>query len=96
VPSVVHDFLAEHDVDPAEIQHFVPHQANRRMLEDLTPGLSLSNARTHYTIDQYGNTGAASIPVTLAEVRNEIRKGDLVLLAAFGGGMAIGLTLLHW
>lgn len=96
VPTAVSDFLASAQVEPDAIAHFIPHQANGRMVQDLVPKLGLPAARTHYTVEKYGNTGAASVPVTLAAAHTEINAGDLVLLAAFGGGMAIGLTLLHW
>lgn len=96
VPPAVSNFLATAQVEPGAIAHFIPHQANGRMLQDLIPQLGLTAARTHYTVERYGNTGAASVPVTIADARTEIKNGDLVLLAAFGGGMAIGLTLLRW
>lgn len=96
VPPAVSDFLASVRVEPSAIAHLIPHQANGQMLQDLVPQLGLTSARTHYTVERYGNTGAASVAVTLAEAHTEINAGDLVLLAAFGGGMAIGLTLLRW
>lgn len=96
VPSAVHAFLREHDVAASLVQHLVPHQANGRMIEDLERRLELPNARTHSTVERYGNTGAAAVPITLADVRDELEPGDLVLLAAFGGGMTCGLALLSW
>ncbi|WP_331618166.1 3-oxoacyl-ACP synthase III family protein [Streptomyces sp. CA-278952] len=96
LPGAVHSLLANAEVDPAEVRHFVPHQANGRMIDELLPELDLSQAVVHRTLEQYGNTGAASLPVTLAAARQEIAPGDLVLLAGFGGGMSTGLMLLRW
>jgi 3-oxoacyl-(acyl-carrier-protein) synthase III len=96
VPAATMAFLADHNVDPAAVRHFIPHQANRRLIESLADELALPAARTHLTVDRYGNTGAASLPVTMADARAEFAAGDLVLLAAFGGGMTIGLALLTW
>lgn len=96
VPTAIREFLDTAGVAHDAVHHFIPHQANGRMLEDLKPQLPLPVARVHYTLERYGNTGAASVPITLAAVQHEIDDGDLVLLAAFGGGMALGLTLLRW
>lgn len=96
VPGAVRSFLAESGYRDDAVRHFVPHQANRRMLADLETKLALPAARTHYTVERYGNTGAASVPITLAEAQHEFTEGDLVVLAAFGGGMAMGLSLIRW
>lgn len=96
VPAAVREFLSGTGVDPAQVRHLVPHQANGRMLLDLAPELGLPHAQAHYTFHHFGNTGAASVPITLTAAKHEIDAGDLVLLAAFGGGMAIGLSLLRW
>ncbi|WP_040161041.1 3-oxoacyl-ACP synthase III family protein [Mobilicoccus massiliensis] len=98
LPPLVAAFLDEAGVDPADVDHFVPHQANRLMLAELFPRLGLTDARMHETIVEYGNTGAASVGITLDEAARagEFDRGDLVLLAGFGGGMAAGLALLRW
>ncbi|EWC64005.1 3-oxoacyl-[acyl-carrier-protein] synthase, KASIII [Actinokineospora spheciospongiae] len=96
LPAAVAGFLAEHGVPGEAVDHFVPHQANLRMLDEVFPTLGLPNARSHHTVAEYGNTGAASVPITLAAARDSFRPGETVLLAAFGGGMAIGLSLLRW
>ncbi len=96
VPSATLRFLADHGVDPAIVRHFIPHQANRLLIDDLVGELALPAARTHLTVERYGNTGAASVPVTMADARADFSAGDLMLLAAFGGGMTIGLALLTW
>lgn len=96
VPDALGAFLAEHRVDPSSIDHLVTHQANGRMIEELYPRLGLLNATVHQTVHRYGNTGSASIPVTLAEAAPHIQLGASVLLATFGGGMAMGFALMDW
>ncbi|MDF3292223.1 3-oxoacyl-ACP synthase III family protein [Streptomyces silvisoli] len=98
VTEGIRDFLADTGVPAADLAHFVPHQANGRMLEDLAQRLDIPFERTRTTFEELGNTGAASVPITLdhAARAGAVGTGDLILLAAFGGGMAMGLTLLRW
>ncbi|MCP3755175.1 3-oxoacyl-ACP synthase III family protein [Streptomyces sp. TBY4] len=98
VAPAISAFLADNGVAPADIAHFVPHQANGRMIDDLADRIGIPRDRTRSTYEEYGNTGSASVPVTLDHaVRTaDMKDGDLVLLAAFGGGMAMGLVLLQW
>lgn len=83
---------------PDDIGHFVPHQANGVLLDTVTADLGLPRAVSHRTLTHYGNTGAASIPITLdtAARAGAFRPGDLILLAGFGGGMSAGLALVEW
>uniref|UniRef100_E5KWH6 Putative 3-oxoacyl-[acyl-carrier-protein] synthase n=1 Tax=Streptomyces virginiae TaxID=1961 RepID=E5KWH6_STRVG len=98
LPQLTKQFLHEAGVVPDDVAHFVPHQANGVMLDTVIEDLALSRATTHLTLERYGNTGAASIPITLDAAAREgaFRPGDLILLAGFGGGMAAGLALLEW
>jgi 3-oxoacyl-(acyl-carrier-protein) synthase III len=96
VPAAVREFLAGNDVDRAAVRHHIPHQANARVIEELERELDLPGARTHYTVHRFGNTAAASVPVTMAAAHDRMTEGDLVLLTAFGGGMATGMALLNW
>lgn len=98
MPPLIADFLGEHGFKPGDVDHFVPHQANGMMLAELAPAAGLERARLHQTVETYGNTGAASVGITLdvAARSGEIKEGDIVLLAGFGGGMAAGLALIRW
>ncbi|MFI9161972.1 3-oxoacyl-ACP synthase III family protein [Kitasatospora aureofaciens] len=98
LPLSVKELLLRADRTGAEVDHFVPHQANGRMLADVLPSLGLERARTHFTVAEYGNTGSASIPITLDAAHRDgaFQDGELVLLSAFGGGMSIGSSLLRW
>ncbi|MGO3152612.1 MAG: 3-oxoacyl-ACP synthase III family protein [Galactobacter sp.] len=98
LPKLVADFLDEAGVDPAQVGHFIPHQANGVMLQDVFDTMDLPNAQIHLNVSEVGNTGAGSIPLMLDEVARGglIGPGEKVLLAGFGGGMAAGLALLQW
>ncbi|MFJ8637183.1 3-oxoacyl-ACP synthase III family protein [Streptomyces sp. NPDC093568] len=85
-------------VEVAQVDHFVPHQANGVMLGEVVELTGLTRATTHRTLQKYGNVGSASVPVALDEANRSgaLGRGDLVLLAGFGGGMSIGASLLRW
>ena len=85
-------------VSAADVHHFVPHQANLRIIEAAANRLKIPSVRTVVNIGQYGNTSAASIPLALAEAAESgrIADGDLVLLSGFGAGMTWGSAVLRW
>lgn len=98
LPNLVKQFLGDGAIDPATVDHFIAHQANGVMLDDLVPQLGLTRAIEHRTVEDFGNTGAASIPITLdlAARSGKFRSGETILLAGFGGGMAAGLAVVEW
>ena len=98
VPSAVSDLVERNDIRIGDVKHFIPHQPNGNLLSDLVLSAGLDGAATHRTLEKYGNVGSACIPVTLDEANREGRfiDGDLMLLAGFGGGMAVGTCLLRW
>jgi 3-oxoacyl-[acyl-carrier-protein] synthase III len=81
-----------------EVDLFVGHQANVRILDAVRTRVGLAEERTHVTVDQHGNTSAASLPLALADARDRgrLRPADTVLLAAFGAGLTWGACLLTW
>jgi 3-oxoacyl-[acyl-carrier-protein] synthase-3 len=81
-----------------DVDWFVPHQANARIIEAAASRLGIPAAQTVVNIDRYGNTSAASIPLAMAEAAEDgrIKDGDLVLLSGFGAGMTWGSALLRW
>jgi len=83
---------------PGEIDWFVPHQANARIVDAAAQRLAIPPERCVQNIEWYGNTSAASIPIALREALDDgrLRDGDLVLLAGFGAGMTWGSALLRW
>ncbi|MGK7235805.1 3-oxoacyl-ACP synthase III family protein [Streptomyces hygroscopicus] len=96
VGPLIRTFLETHLPDHPWPPHFVPHQANGRMIEALATDLGFLPERTHTTVRYFGNTGAASVPITLDRAATRFAPGDLVVLAGFGGGMAAGLALIEW
>ena len=77
---------------------FIPHQANLRIIEAAVKRLKLPMDRVLVNVDRYGNTGAASVYVALEEAwaSKRLNAGDLVLMAAFGGGFTWAAALLRW
>jgi 3-oxoacyl-[acyl-carrier-protein] synthase-3 len=98
VPPVLAEMLERTGLHAKDVDHFVPHQANGVMLAELVGLAQLDGATTHLTLDRYGNVGSASVPVALdaAARSGQLRDGELVLLAGFGGGMAVGASVLRW
>ncbi|MDT5043849.1 MAG: acetoacetyl-CoA synthase [Actinoplanes sp.] len=98
VPPVINDLLKRSGVTAEDVQHFVPHQANGMMIREVVEAAGLQHAQTHLVLDRYGNTGSASIPIALDEAARSgaLQNRDLVLLAGFGGGMAVGASLIRW
>jgi 3-oxoacyl-[acyl-carrier-protein] synthase III len=83
---------------PDEIDLFIPHQANVRIIESVAKGLGLPMEKMFVNVDRYGNTSAASVPIALAEAvdSGRIKIGDKVVLVAFGAGLTSGGIALQW
>jgi len=81
-----------------DIDWFVPHQANKRIIDGAAHKLGIAPEKVVMTLDRHGNTSAASIPLALADAvaDRRIKRGDLILLEAMGGGFTWGATLLRW
>jgi 3-oxoacyl-[acyl-carrier-protein] synthase-3 len=81
-----------------DIDWFVPHQANRRIIDASARKLGISPEKVVITVDKHGNTSAASIPLALCEAVRDgrVKRGDIVLLEAMGGGFTWGSVLLRW
>jgi 3-oxoacyl-[acyl-carrier-protein] synthase-3 len=81
----------------ADVDWFVPHQANRRILDGVARRLAIPEDKVVVTVDRHGNTSAASVPLAFAAARADgrIKPGDLVLLEAMGGGLTWGATLVR-
>lgn len=82
----------------ADLSWFVPHQANRRIIDASAEKLGIAPAKVVTTVDLHGNTSAASVPLALAVARDDgrIKKGDLVMIEAMGGGFTWGAALIRW
>jgi len=84
--------------EPEEIDLFIPHQANVRIIESVAKGLGLPMEKMYVNVDRYGNTSAASVPLALSEAvdSGRVKIGDKVVLVAFGAGLTSGAIALEW
>jgi 3-oxoacyl-[acyl-carrier-protein] synthase III len=98
ITDVVVDAFAATGYTAKDIDWFVPHQANKRIIEGSAQKLGIAPEKIVLTVDRHGNTSAASIPLALSVAVNDgrIKPGDLVLLEAMGGGFTWGAILLRW
>ncbi len=96
--EVIEEALQSSGLKAEDIDWFVPHQANRRIIEATARKMNLSWDKVILTVDRHANTSAASIPLALrvALDENKIKRGDLVLLEAMGGGFTWGSALVRW
>lgn len=92
------DILAHNKIDPKDVDHFIPHQANFRIIEAVRAKLNFPVEKTVLTVAKYGNTSAASIPMAMNDAYEEgrIKKGDLMLLDTFGGGFTWASALVRF
>jgi len=98
IAEVIDSTLTDAGYTPADIDWFVPHQANKRILDGAARKLGLDPGKVVITVDMHANTSAASIPLALNTACEDgrIKQGDLVLLEAMGGGFTWGALLLRW
>jgi 3-oxoacyl-[acyl-carrier-protein] synthase-3 len=89
--------LAQQNLQIADIDLFIPHQANLRISEMVAQRLGLKKEQVFYNIEKYGNTTAASIPLAIDEVRRtgRLKAGQLLCVAAFGAGFTWGSALIR-
>jgi 3-oxoacyl-[acyl-carrier-protein] synthase-3 len=98
ITGVVEDAFRATGYTAADIDWFVPHQANKRIIDGAAHKLGIAPEKVILTVDRHGNTSAASIPLALdvAIADGRIKPGDLILLEAMGGGFTWGSVLLRW
>jgi 3-oxoacyl-[acyl-carrier-protein] synthase-3 len=98
ITDVIEDAFKATGYGAADIDWFVPHQANKRIIDGSAHKLGISAEKVVITVDRHGNTSAASIPLALADAvaYRRIKRGHLILLEAMGGGFTWGSALLRW
>jgi 3-oxoacyl-[acyl-carrier-protein] synthase-3 len=98
ITDVIEDVFAAENIDASDIDWFVPHQANIRIIDGSAKKLGIPMEKVVRTVAEHGNTSAASIPLALctAATDGRIKRGDLVLLEAMGGGFTWGAVLVRW
>jgi len=96
--EVSDEVLAKAGLRHQDVAWFVPHQANRRIIDAVGQRLEVPEGRTYVNIERYGNTSAASIPIALDELNRagRIAAGDVVLFSAFGAGLTWGGAVVRW
>ena len=98
ITDVIEDAFNATGYTVKDIDWFVPHQANQRIIDDTAKKLGIAPEKVITTVAKHGNTSAASIPLALctAVAHGKIKKGDLIMLEAMGGGFTWGAVLLRW
>jgi len=98
ITDVIEDAFKATGTSAADIDWFVPHQANKRIIDGSAHKLGIAPDKVVITVDRHGNTSAASIPLALADAvaDRRIKRGNLILLEAMGGGFTWGSVLLRW
>jgi len=90
------ELLEKNNLTGDDIAWLVPHQANLRIIDATANRMGLPKEKVMINIQKYGNTTAATIPLCLWDWENKLKKGDTIVLAAFGGGFTWGATLVKW
>jgi 3-oxoacyl-[acyl-carrier-protein] synthase-3 len=98
ITAAMKTLMEETGVTADDIALFVPHQANQRIINTVAQKLSLAPEKVVSTIARHANTSAASVPLAMAEAQREgrLKRGDLVMVEAMGGGFTWGVSLLRW
>ncbi len=96
--DISREVLEEAGLTTADVQLFIPHQANQRITDAVANKLSVDSAMVYSNIAMHGNTSSASIPIGLDECvsSGRVQKGDVVLMASFGGGVTWGGVVMRW
>jgi 3-oxoacyl-[acyl-carrier-protein] synthase III len=96
MPEIALEVMAKNGLTPETLDWLVPHQANIRIIEATAKRMGLSKDKVMINIEKYGNTTAATIPLCLWEWENKVKKGQDIILTAFGGGFTWGAVYLKW
>ncbi len=90
------EIMEKNDLTPADIAWLVPHQANKRIIDATASRMGLDDSKVMVNIEKYGNTTSGTIPLCLWEWESRLKKGDNLILSAFGGGFTWGSIWLKW
>jgi len=92
------DVVNKAGFEPEDVDLFIPHQANTRIINSAAKRLNLKNDEVYVNLPEYGNTSSASVPIAMAEARNKglIKNGDKIVLVAFGAGLTWASAFLEW
>ena len=98
VPEVIREVLDANGLSADDIDWFILHQANRRIVESVAKRLKTDIERFPMNLQEYGNTSSASIPILLKEMNRKglLKKGQKLVMAGFGAGLSWGAAVLEW
>lgn len=98
IADAIGALLETYNMTIADIDWFVPHQANKRIIDAVATKIGLPSEKTFMTVQYHANTSAASIPLALNELYQSgiLKRGDLIMLEAMGGGLTWGANLIRW
>lgn len=98
VPEAIRELLCQAGMEAGQIDHYILHQANERIIASVAKRLGVPMERFWMNLSEYGNTSAASVPILLDELNRSgrLKRGERVVLAGFGAGLTWGATLLTW
>jgi 3-oxoacyl-[acyl-carrier-protein] synthase-3 len=94
--NVAHEIMERNNLTPDDVTWLVPHQANKRIIDATSSRMGIGSEKVMINIDRYGNTTNGTIPLCLWEWESQLKKGDTLILAAFGGGFTWGSVYLKW
>ena len=94
--NATEQIIIRNNLDPNEIKYLLPHQANKRIIDATAEKINLDKNKVLMNIEEYGNTTAATIPLLMHDYEKNFKKGDKIILAAFGAGLTWGAAYLTW
>ncbi len=94
--DVAAEVMERNKLSAEDVRFLVPHQANKRIIDATAKRMGISDEKVMLNIERYGNTTAGTLPLCLWDYESQLRKGDNLILAAFGGGFTWGATWLKW
>jgi len=90
------EMMQKHNIKPDDLAWLVPHQANLRIIDATARRMGINKEQVMINIQKYGNTTSATLPLCLGDYENQLKKGDKIILASFGGGFTWGSLYLKW
>ena len=94
--NVSEEIMVKNNLKSNDISYLVPHQANKRIIDATAKKMGIGNNKVLMNIEKYGNTTAGTIPLCLWDFEKKLKKGDNLILSAFGGGFTWGSVYLKW
>ena len=88
--------MQRNDLEGSDVQWLVPHQANKRIIDAAAKRMELPEEKVMMNIHKYGNTTSGTLPLCLVDYEKQLKKGDNIVFAAFGGGFTWGALYLKW